>query len=206
VTHDRRSNRDYLAFGATIWNAGPGLLDVEGFRSGVGSMTATQFVHRGDRTQTKVIGQFEFDTRPGHHHWHLEDVAQYDLLDSEGHRLVRSEKQSFCLAPTDPIDLTIPGALWQPDRIGLGSSCPDEQSLWLRETMPVGWGDTYYQAVAGQSFDITDLPNGRYIVRVVTNPFGHILETTADDNTSLLAVQLSGQPKHRKVTELGPVT
>src|SRR5262249_40568556 len=34
VHHDRRSGRDYLAFSATIWDAGSGPLDLEGFRTG----------------------------------------------------------------------------------------------------------------------------------------------------------------------------
>jgi hypothetical protein len=116
---------------------------------------------------------------------------------------VRSDKQSFCLAPTDPINLTRPGALWRPDSIGLGSSCPTDQSLWLRETLPVGWGDTYVQQKGGQAFNITDLPNGRYYIQVTTNPRGRIHEVSRANNTSLLAVHLGGTPGARTVTRIG---
>jgi hypothetical protein len=202
----RESNRDYLAFGATIWNAGPGMLDVEGFRRGHNEMRAVQFVYRNDRVVAKErIGHFEFDEREGHHHWHLADFARYDLLSIDGEHLVRSRKQSFCLAPTDPINLLGEGALWHPERVGLSSACPTEQSIWLRETMPPGWGDTYVQAAAGQSFNITGLDNGKYLLRVRTNPFGRILETTRANDTSWLKLRLGGTDGARTVESLGVV-
>jgi hypothetical protein len=198
------NGHDYLDFAATIWNAGPGTLDVEGFRSGTAPvMEARQFMfQRGHPPTSETIGRFEFDTRPGHNHWHLEDVAQYDLLGAHGKHIVRSGKQSFCLAPTDPIDLTRVGALWQPDKVGLYSACPTDQSIWLRETLPAGWGDTYVQAKAGQSFDITRVPNGRYLVRVTTNPRHRIIETTGANNSALVGIELGGQRGHRTVKRL----
>jgi hypothetical protein len=205
VSHRAKSGSDFLNFGATIWNAGPGTFDVEGFRvGGRPTMHARQFIYRnGHSVRSMNIGKFEFDTRAGHQHWHLEDVARYDLLDANGKRVVLSHKQSFCLAPTDPVDLTAPGALWNPYTIGLQSSCPTDQSIWLRETLPVGWGDTYVQRKAGQAFNITNVPNGRYQIRVATNPFGHIHETTRKNDQALVTVELGGTPGHRTVTRLG---
>jgi hypothetical protein len=201
LTVEHAGTHDYLDFGATIWNAGPGELDVEGFRHRAKPlMTAVQYVYRaGQAPQSAGIGSFEFDSRPGHDHWHLEDVARYDLLDAQHQRVVVSDKQSFCLAPTDPVDLTRPGAIWEPDTVGLFSSCPTDQSIWLRETLPAGWGDTYLQSAAGQAFDITKVPNGRYLVRVTANPFHRILEVSHRNNTSLLRVRLGGDPGHRTV-------
>jgi hypothetical protein len=207
IRHERKSGSDYLGFGATIWNAGPGTFDIEGFRRGDRpTMTARQFISRPGHGTTSVrIGRFEFDTRKGHHHWHLEDVARYTLLNASGNTVVRSHKQSFCLAPTDPVNLTLPHANWNPDSVGLESSCPDDQSIWLRETLPVGWGDTYVQEAGGQAFNITGVANGRYVVRVQTNPFGNIHEVTRSNNTSYLAVHLGGTPGARTLTVVGPV-
>jgi hypothetical protein len=207
VEHDADNGRDYVDFAATIWNRGPGQLDVEGFRhTDAPRMTATQFIYRfGRPVSSAVIGRFEFDTRLGHQHWHLEDFARYDLLSVDRTHLVHSSKQSFCLAPTDPINLTLPGALWQPDKIGLFSACPSDQSIWLRETLPAGWGDTYIQSVAGQSFNITGLANGDYLLRVRTNPLHRILETTFANNTSLVKIRLGGTPGARTVQRLRTV-
>jgi hypothetical protein len=200
--HNPDDGHDYLDFGATIWNAGPGPFVVEGFRGNdAPTMTAVQFIYRDAKAaQSATIGRFEFDRRPGHNHWHMADVAQYDLLDQTANQVVASTKQSFCLAPTDPVNLLAAGADWQPDRIGLFSACAGEESIWLREVLPSGWGDTYLQSVAGQSFDITNLANGTYKVRVTTNPFHRILETTFADNTSLAAVTIGGKPGQRTVT------
>ena len=208
VEHNSDNGKDYLDFNATIWNRGPGQMDVEGFRrAGRPTMVATQFIYRnGLPVRSQVIGTFEFDTRPGHNHWHLEDFAQYALLTPDGNRVVRSQKQSFCLAPTDPVNLTLPGALWQPDRIGLYSSCPTDQSIWLRETLPAGWGDTYVQSVAGQSFNLTGIANGDYLVRVTSNPYHRILEKSYRNNVSLLRIQLGGTPGARTVKTMGAVT
>ena len=193
---------DFLDFGATIWNAGPGPLVVEGFRQGAEDvMPATQFLYDDSHpVSSSAAGQFEYDRRPGHDHWHYEDAAQYDLLDAAGNRVLLSGKQSFCLAPTDPVDLTLPGAEWQPDRLRLWSNCFGEDAIWLRETMPPGWGDTYYQGVAGQNFDITDLPNATYQLRVTTNPANRLLETRYDDNSARVSLTLGGSPGARTVT------
>jgi hypothetical protein len=208
VSHSGKSGNDFLNFGATIWNAGPGTFDVEGFRmGGHPTMRARQYIYRnGHSVRSMTIGKFEFDNRVGHHHWHLEDVAQYDLLNSSGKRVVQSHKQSFCLAPTNPIDLTAPGALWNPYTIGLESSCPTDESLWLRETLPIGWGDTYIQRKAGQAFNITNIPNGQYQIRVTTNPFGNIHETTRKNDRALVTVEIGGTPGHRTVEKLGKQT
>ena len=202
ITHDRRHNRDYLNFGATIWNGGSGPLVVEGFRNGSAPlMTAVQDIYQDGRpVRSETVGQFEFDTRRGHHHWHMEDIAQDDLLDKDGNRVVLSTKQSFCLAPTDAVNLTQPGADWRPDQAGLWSACAGEESIWLREVLPAGWGDTYYQSVAGQSFNVTNLPNGHYMLRVTTDPNHNLLETNYDNNVGLLNITLGGTLGHRTVT------
>ncbi|HUR14028.1 MAG TPA: lysyl oxidase family protein [Mycobacteriales bacterium] len=196
------AGHDYLDFGATMWNAGPGPLVVEGFRQAATDvMPATQFLYDGSSPAGSAsAGQFEYDRREGHDHWHYEDAAQYDLLDGTGNRVLLSGKQSFCLAPTDPIDLTLPGAEWHPDRQRLWSSCFGEDAIWLREVMPAGWGDTYFQGVAGQSFDITSLPNATYKLRVTTNPANRILETRYDDNSAVISLTLGGSPGARTVT------
>src|SRR5262249_4004189 len=132
-------------------------------------------------------GTMEYDTRPGHHHWHLRQLASYELIGQHG-EVVRSHKQSFCIAPSDAVDLIVPGA----DRtastigvIGLGGSVCDTYSpgaIWLREDLPTGWGDTYTQSVAGQAFDVTHVPNGTYRVEVRVNPLRQLHETTTADD------------------------
>jgi len=193
--------RDYLDFGATVWDAGPAPMVVEGFRrTGTNVMDAWQTFYRGDKPVARApVGTLEYDTDPGHEHWHFDQFATYRLLGSDKHAVVRSEKTGFCLAPTDAIDLTVAGAVWNPGTIGLQSACGDASAIWIRETLPTGWGDTYYQSLPGQSFDITDLPNGTYFIQVQADPTGDIYERSSANDTQLREVILGGVPGHRTV-------
>ena len=97
--------RDYLSFASTAWNAGPAPMLVEGFRSGAAeTMDAYQYFYDedGDATSRAPVGTFEFDHRNGHHHWHFLQFTRYSILDATTNEVVRSTKQSFCLAPDRP--------------------------------------------------------------------------------------------------------
>jgi hypothetical protein len=196
-----RGARDLLAFASTPWNAGPAPMVVEGFReTDEEVMDAYQYFYDDDGNPVgrAPAGTMEFDDRHGHHHWHFRQFVTYSLLDLSEDKVVRSKKQSFCLFPTDPVDLTAPRAEWSPD-YETGSMCGSPRSIWIREKLPAGWGDTYYQYVAGQAFNITKVPNGWYYVRVTVNPQGRLYETTEANNEELRLVRLSGQPGARRV-------
>jgi len=140
-----------------------------------------------------------FDSLPGHNHWHFEQFAAYKLLGPGGKLVLRSQKTGFCIAPTDPVDLLLPNAVWQPSFVGFAGQCGSTTALWVRETMPVGWGDTYIQSIAGQAFDITKLPNGTYYVQVTANPGRHLHETTTANDVTVRKVIISGTRGHRHV-------
>jgi hypothetical protein len=201
IKNKRRTGRAFLNFGATAWNAGPGILAVEGFRDPASTtMDAFQYFYEGGAAVGKMpAGELEYDNRAGHDHWHFRDFAAYSLLDSEKNKVLDSGKEAFCLAPTDPIDLTVPGAEWQPWLTDLGTACGEEGSLWIREVLETGWGDTYAQYRPGQSFEVTTLPNGVYYIRVLANPDGVLLEGSAANNEALRKVKIHGRPGQRWV-------
>jgi len=196
VSHNR--DRDFLSFAANVWVGGTSRLDVEGFRQqDEDVMDAYQYFYRGDDVVARApVGTMHFHRARGHHHWHFTDFARYRLLDSFRQFAVRSHKQSFCIVPTDSIALDLPAAEWRP---GYGGACGWEDALWVRQTMPVGWGDTYYQGVGGQAFNITNVPNGTYYVEVTANPDGRLFETDSGNNTTLRKVVLKGRPGARTV-------
>jgi hypothetical protein len=195
--HERRG-REILAFNATEWNAGPGTLVVEGFR-GVDSelMDAYQYFHRdGDAVGRAPIGAMEF--HPRHHHWHFQQFTEYSLLDADSGRVALSGKQSWCLANTDAVDLSVANANWEGYGSDVFTMCGGPGALWIREVLDVGWGDTYSQYVPGQAFDVTDLPNGDYFIRVHVNPTGALFEGSDANNVEDRLVQLRGRPGHRR--------
>jgi hypothetical protein len=191
---------DYLAFDATVWNAGTSPLVVDGFRrAGTGLMDAYQYFFdaAGKQVGYTPAGTMEWDPRDGHNHWHFTDFAQYRLLDEQKRVAVGSGKEAFCLANTDAVDYTLPYAKWRPTNTDLGTSCGLRGSLAVRQVLDVGNGDTYAQYLPGQSFDITDLPNGIYYIEVAANPEGKLQESDTSNNVSHRKVVLGGVPGAR---------
>ncbi len=193
----------YLRFSATVWNAGDSPLVVDGFRrDGEDEMDAYQYFFdaQGNQTGYQPVGALEWDKRPSHSHWHFEDFARYSLLDAGKSEVSRSKKEAFCLANTDSVDLTVTGADWKPENTDLSTSCGDYSSLSIREVLVSGWGDTYTQYRAGQSFPIADLPNGTYYIAVTANPGQNLVESDTTNNQALRQIRLSGPKNDRRVT------
>jgi hypothetical protein len=192
---------DQVDFGATVGISGNGPLDVEGFRShGSPIMQAYQYFWQNGKIIGRArAGTMGFDSKHGHNHWHFQQFARYSLLNSTHQLAVPSRKVGFCIAPTDPVDLVRPGATWQPSFLGFGGQCGSPTALWVQEELPLGWGDTYFQSVAGQSFNITNLPNGTYYIEIQANPEHVLYETDTSNDISLRKVILGGRPGHRTV-------
>jgi hypothetical protein len=201
VDNRRQSERSFLRFGATVWNRGPSPLVVEGFREqNADTMKAYQYFYRGGELVGKALtGRLEYDHQDGHEHWHFRDFANYSLLNDEKTQVLRSGKEAFCLAPTDIIDLTVAGAAMRPWLENLSTACGEVDSLWIREVLQTGWGDTYAQYRPGQSFNITNLPNGKYFVEVRANPDGRLYEVASNNNVALRKIYLRGKVGNRSV-------
>lgn len=138
--------------------------------------------------------------RQGRTHWHFTDFARYRLLDADLKAAVRSKKQAFCLAATDPIDLTAPGAEYRPWNTDLNSACGNFGALAVREALPAGSGDTSIQSRPGQAFRVDDLPNGRYVIEVTANPKANLVEPDTTNNTAYRRIRLGGSGTDRTVT------
>jgi hypothetical protein len=202
----------YLTFSATVWNAGPGRLVVDGFRSTKDQdlMKAYQyfFTASGKQKGYARVGGMEWDARDGHEHWHFKDFASYRLLDAKKKVVVRSGKEAFCLANTDAVNYLVKGAAWQPDNTDLQTSCGSRESLGVREVLDTGSGDTYLQYLPGQSFDLNGLRNGTYYIQIKANPDKVLYERTTRNNSSYRKVIISGSPGDRtvKVAKVGIVS
>jgi hypothetical protein len=199
---DISPNGNNLTFAANVWNAGDSPLVVDGFRvAGEDTMDAYQYFFDGEGNQTgyQPVGHFHWDAKPTHQHWHFKDFASYTLLHEDKTLVARSKKEAFCLANTDFVDATVPNAAWRTQNDDLGTACGERDSQSIREVLSSGWGDTYLQFRAGQSFRLEGLPNGVYYIAVNANPHGRLVESSTEDNTSLRKIILSGKPGARKV-------
>ncbi|MGW0845543.1 lysyl oxidase family protein [Streptomyces sp. NPDC002787] len=194
--------KDYLAFSANVWNAGPAPLVVDGFRKpGADLMDSYQYFYdaKGKQVGYAPAGTMEWDPREGHEHWHFTDFASYRLLSADQTKEVRSGKEAFCLANTDAIDYTVKNANWHPENTDLSTACGSQDAINVREVLDVGSGDTYTQYRPGQSFDITDLPNGTYYIQVIANPENRLQEANHKNNIALRKVILGGTEGARTV-------
>ncbi len=196
---------DLLQFAATVWNAGPVPLEIVGFRPpGSSVMKAYQYFRTvaGALEGYAPVGMLDYDSESGHHHWHYHDLAVYQLLSADKRTVLVSQKTGFCLANTDAIDYTIPDAQWQPGTPSLSTACgsasPDARSVAM--SLGVGSGDTYVQTIAGQSFNVTGIPDGTYYIEIAINPLNLLYLASGDAGPSFRQIRIGGKPGARTVT------
>lgn len=197
--------QDLLQFAATVWNAGPVPLEIAGFRApGSAVMKAYQYFRTpaGTLAGYAPVGILDYDSGSGHHHWHYHDLAVYQLLSANRKTVLVSQKTGFCLANSDVIDYTMPGAQWQPGTPSLSAACgsarPDAHSAAM--SLGVGSGDTYVQTIAGQSFNITGFPDGTYYIEIAINPLGSLYLASGGAGPSFRQISIGGTPGARTVT------
>ncbi|MEP6665558.1 MAG: lysyl oxidase family protein, partial [Nocardioidaceae bacterium] len=96
-------------------------------------------------------------------------------------------------------DYTVQGANWRPYNTDLHTSCGSYTAMAVREVLDSGSGDTYFQSFPGQSFNIKDLPNGKYFISVEANPKSVIQELSTANNVSYRKIFLKGTGDKRRV-------
>lgn len=202
-------NGRWLRFAANVWNGGDSPLVVDGYRGPDDEhMDAYQYFFDTDGNQLgyQQVGEMHFHAA-NHNHWHFEDFARYRLLDANKQPVGRSNKQSFCLAATDAVDYTLPAADWFPQNTDLGTACGGPSALAVRQSLPVGSGDTYAQFRAGQAIRVDGLPNGIYYLAVEANPSGRLIESDTTNNVALRRIRLGGTPTKRwvRVPQVGVI-
>ena len=197
VWRDPQTGRFLLAFSAGIKNLGAGTLNVVGYRDRiVGSVVpdpnliaAYQRIFHADGTCDEIqIGTMEY--HPLHHHWHLEGVMTYELLDTQGQLVAPNSKAAFCLADVAPADPSLPGF---PTAPAFNGCDPSRRTTFVNMGTSVGWEDIYDKQLFGQSFDVTDLmnqPQATYILRQTVDEAGILYEENNGNNVTEIEVTL----------------
>ena len=94
-----------------------------------------------------------------HHHYHIRDFSNYQLLRPDGSLATPGHKQAFCLEDLLKYETVKSN----------GYTCADQG-------ITSGWGDWYFKQLSGQWIDITGVPEGDYLVRVTINAVGTFSE------------------------------
>ena len=137
-----------------------------------------------------------------HHHWHFQNFAQSNLwaTDSNGNRtgstpVASGNKNGFCLATTN-ID---PNYWGQP---GLGSDdYPAPDCLqpyatsggynYFKMGLATGWSDEYNWFLPDQYVEVSNVPNGDYILDTTVDPTRRLTQSNTTNDCGSVRVRLS---------------
>lgn len=182
-----------LRFTSTIVNVGDGPFETRGSRSStsVSTMKISQRIYTtsgGTRSiATTAIARYAGD---GHDHWHVQDVARYDLfaVTPDGPSLGRDAKVGFCFFDSAAYDLSLPGA--PSSRQYFESGCGNRSTLTTKNGISVGWLDRYPWEFAYQWIDITGLPVGDYYLKYRVDPNDSFLEARRRNNCTWALIRI----------------
>lgn len=185
-----RTGQFLLAFSAGIMNLGAGTLNVVGYRDPVAgsipepnTMPAYQRIFHPDGTCDEVpVGTMTYHGE--HHHWHLDGVMTYELLDVALNPVKPNTKAAFCMADVAVVDSTLPGFPTAPAYNGCD---PNQSTTYVNTGTSVGWADVYDKRLFGQNFDVTDLmnqPQASYFIRQTVDEAGILVEQDNGNNTT----------------------
>jgi len=196
VWHDPQTGQFLLAFSAGIANIGAGTLNVVGYRDPVAgsipdpnTMPAYQRIFHADGTCDELqVGTMTY--HGVHHHWHLDGVMKYELLNAKGKRVKPNTKVAFCLADLAVVDSSLPGFPTAPAYNGCD---PNQSTTYVNTGTSVGWEDIYDKMLIGQNFDVTDLmnlPQAQYFIRQTVDADGILFEEDDRNNATGIWVTL----------------
>lgn len=177
-----------LRFTTTVWNAGPGPLELRGESSGDQTLVYQRLHDEDGGVAEHLAGEFVF--HEAHNHWHFEHFADYELWPradydawltsarSHGQAHWRGSKttgqgESVCVRDSrrvEPLAESPPSKSYR--------TCQREL-----QGISVGWGDTYKYTLPEQWIDVGEapLPNGEYVLRTVADPLDLLQESDDRD-------------------------
>lgn len=183
-----------LRFTVSLANVGEGPIEIGGRRPALGSAFATwQTIDRADGSSFRVNTprvNMAFVGSKDHGHWHVRGAARYELRPLGSAKPVRIVlKRGFCLFDSTPYKLRLGGA---PKKATYPrEACGTKRALRFAMGTSVGWKDDYYWRIAGQAFDITNLPHGNYRLFVKVDPRNWFRETNERNNSAWIDIAIS---------------
>ncbi len=186
--------REFIRFSNGVANIGQGELRLRPqfpIEGNSGAQLAIQEILDAGRNIVDEVVVSEFDFHAEHNHWHIDDVALYDIRigSPDGPVLgINSIKTTFCLIDWYKL---------------VGNSNTGDRQYWdcngEYQGISSGWCDQYHHSLPGQSLEITGAPAGLYYLVSTANPDHSFVETNYLNNTAWVAFTLernnSGNPK-----------
>lgn len=145
-----------------------------------------------------------------HGHWHFKKYAAYrlwkpadfnrfqqlkaqnptaltdDIIANNGLNPAEGTKRGFCV-----LDWAVAGEYKGTRDKKTFDSCGYGTTLHGNQGISVGWADTYGKQLQGQWIDVTDVPDGDYILEVETNPQHSFQEARYDNNSASRPIKVT---------------
>jgi hypothetical protein len=185
-----------LRFSNTVWNAGPGPLELRGqINPETKTGAAIQRVYNDTGGYTDYSTGNTFYWHAAHQHYHFDNWGTYQLWTrseweswlasgrTQGSPLVGS-KTTSCVEDEEFIK-TMPNMPYPPVHSPEGCF-PDSTGLMLQGLSP-GWGDTYDYYRPDQWIDLGangHLADGEYVLRSVVDPLNKVYESAGKSDPS----------------------
>jgi Lysyl oxidase len=137
----------------------------------------------------------------GHNHWHVQDVAQYELRKlGNGKKVGSGAKRGFCFYDSHPYQRSLRGA--PAKRAYPKNSCGTKSSTRLLTGISVGWLDAYFWRLPDQYIDVSNVPNGRYRISATVDAANWFKESNERNNRTWADVEITAMGV--KVLRRGP--
>lgn len=182
-----------LRFDNTIPVVAGGPLQVRAYNTDTTTSAVQEILNTaGQVVQTKPVGQFAF--HPAHNHFHIGDVALYQLRGGSltSPVLLQGYKVTFCLEDTDRFQSTAGAATY--------TTC--NQFL---QGISRGWADRYTWDLPGQEFDITGYATGDYHLVTVTDPTNKFIDPDRDNEVAWTRFHFNASSRNVTVLATSPL-
>jgi hypothetical protein len=197
----RPGGRKVLRFTSIVANIGRGPLQMvgvakDGHANRGEKLNVRQQVLEPDGTFTsRRTDATMFWSGDGHNHWHVTDIQLATLHSLDDVEVGPYKKTGFCFIDSYRYTSNKP-----PHYTSANSVCQVRAS---NGRVPMGvsvkWGDIYPASIAFQWVDITDVPNGKYRLKVFADPAteklpgGNFLESDETNNVGWVKIRIEGQ-------------
>src|SRR3954447_774144 len=177
--------RDVLRFTSTVANIGAAPLVVVSTRTSAASAFRSTQLLGARRVPVPVA--LRYRRSGGHEHFHLVGFQRYELRDATGRLIARDRKVGYCLGDRRAVGGERPR--WTGN---CGRGTPG--SLQVAQGLSPGFADPYASDLDGQSFDVTGLPPGEYVLVNVANPVRALRESSYADDAASVRFVLARPP------------
>jgi hypothetical protein len=193
--------RRCMRFDQILANLGDGPFELRYRMDGIATdPQLRQRIYRSDGShRDRVADSYEF--HPAHAHFHYRNFAQSQLWAAgpDGARVgdepLRSgRKNGFCMIDVENVWFGRKGdgaRTYYFPRCNAPTEVEGEHTYMVNGISP-GWADVYNWFLADQFIEVSDVPDGCYVLRTEADPKDTIVESDESDNTHSVLLRLEG--------------